>query len=192
MSSQDSREVEVKFPVRDVAALERKLRDAGFHQKTPPTFEQNTLYDNASGDLRRAGEVLRLRIYGDRCLLTHKSRGTSARHKTRIEHETEVTNGGEMHAILEALGFRPAFRYEKQRSEWSDGTGEVVVDRTPIGDLGEIEGEPQWIDRIARQLGVREEDYLTASYVELFFQWKERTGSSARHMTFDECGRPRP
>jgi len=192
MSTGDNREVEVKFVAHDVNALERGLREAGFHLKTPATFEQNTLYDNAAGDLRREGVVLRLRVYGTRCTLTHKSRGTSGRHKTRIERETEVQSADEMHAILEALGFRPAFRYEKLRSEWSDGTGEVVVDRTPIGDLGEIEGEPQWIDHIAHRLGVRESDYLTASYVELFFQWKQRTGNAAAHMTFKECGTPRP
>ena len=192
MSAHQGREVEIKFRVPDADALESRLREAGFHLKTPATFESNTLYDNASGDLRRAGEVLRLRVYGSRCLLTHKSRGTAERHKTRIEHETAVADAGQMHAILADLGFQPAFRYEKLRAEWSDGTGEVVVDRTPIGELAEIEGAPEWIDRAAKLLGVHEGEYLTASYVELFFQWKARTGSPARHMTFTECGRPRP
>ena len=75
-----------------------------------------------------------------------------------------------MHAILTALGFRPVFRYEKFRAEWSDGTGEVVIDHTPIGDLAEIEGGPEWIDRIANLLGISERDYITASYAELFFR----------------------
>ena len=90
MTTHDSNEVEIKFVVRDVQALEQSLQSAGFHQKTPSTLETNTLYDNPTGELRRAGEVLRLRIYGDRCVLTHKSRGTAAKHKTRIEHETAV------------------------------------------------------------------------------------------------------
>jgi adenylate cyclase class 2 len=192
MSAHQNREVEIKFAVHDAEALERRLHEAGFRLKTPATFESNTLYDNSSGELRRAGEVLRLRVYGSRCLLTHKSRGTAGRHKTRVEHETEVASAEAMHAILGDLGFQPAFRYEKLRSEWTDGTGEVVVDRTPIGDLGEIEGTPEWIDRVAQRLGVGEADYITASYVELFFQWKARTGSPAQNMTFEECGTPRP
>jgi adenylate cyclase class 2 len=194
MTTHDSNEVEIKFQVRDIPALVRSLESAGFHQKTSSTFEANTLYDNASGDLRRTGEVLRLRVYGERCLLTHKSRGVAAdlKHKTRVEHETAVASAEQMHAILTALGFRPAFRYEKFRAEWNDGTGEVVIDRTPIGDLAEIEGTPQWIDRIARMLGLSEGDYITASYAELFFRWKERTGSAALHMTFEQCGTPRP
>ena len=97
-----------------------------------------------------------------------------------------------MHAILSALGYHAAFRYEKYRAEWSDGSGEVVIDHTPIGDMAEIEGEPGWIDRIAKVLGLSESDYITASYAELFYLWKQRTGSSARNMTFEECGTPRP
>ena len=53
-------------------------------------------------------------------------------------------------AILRALGFAPTFRYEKFRAEWSDGKGHVVVDETPIGNFGEIEGPSRWIDRTAQ------------------------------------------
>ncbi len=191
MTTHNGNEVEIKFSVRDVQALEHALESAGFQQKTPSTLETNTLYDTASGELRRAGEVLRLRVYGDRNLLTHKSRGTALKHKSRVEHETGVDSLGEMHAILTALGFRPTFRYEKFRAEWSDGAGEVVIDCTPIGDLAEIEGSPEWIDRVANLLGISERDYITTSYAELFSDWKERTGSSALHMTFEQVG-PRP
>jgi adenylate cyclase class 2 len=192
MTPHDSNEVEIKFRLPDANSLVRSLRDAGFHEKTPSTFESNTLYDSPSGDLRRAGEVLRLRLYGKEWTLTHKSRGTAAKHKIRVEHETAVANGDEMHAILTALGFIPSFRYEKYRAEWTDGTGDLVIDRTPIGGLAEIEGPPDWIDRIAKLLGIAEELYITASYAELFFQWKQRTASPALNMTFDECGTQRP
>jgi adenylate cyclase, class 2 len=185
-------EVEIKFVVLAADALTRSLQTAGFHQQTPSTFETNTLYDTSSGDLRSAGEVLRLRVYGGAWRLTHKSRGTSGKHKTRVEHETALANGEEMQAILTALGFRPSFRYEKFRAEWTDGFGEVVIDRTPVGDFAEIEGAPQWIDRIAKTLGLSERDYITDSYAELFLRWKDRTGSPALNMTFDECGTPRP
>ena len=174
MTAHDNNEVEIKFLVHDAEASCARSRAAGFHQQTPSTFETNTLYDNHAGDLRRAGEVLRLRIYGDRGSSPTSRAGTAGKHKTRVEHETAVANGEEMHAILTALGFRPSFRYEKYRAEWSDGAGEVVIDHTPIGDLAEIEGAPEWIDRIAKLLGISERDYITASYAELF-----SAGSSA-------------
>ena len=192
MTTHNDNEVEIKFLVHDADALVRSLESTGFHERTPSTFEANTLYDSASGDLRRAGEVLRLRLYGDRWTLTHKLHGSAGKHKTRVEHETSVADGEQMHAILTALGYRPSFRYEKYRAEWSDGASDVVIDRTPIGDIGEIEGTPQCIDRIAHAIGIAENDYITDSYVALFFRWKERTGSRALNMTFEECGSLHP
>ena len=68
----------------------------------------------------------------------------------------------------------------------ADDEGHVVLDHTPIGDVAEIEGKSRWIDRIARELGVKPADYITKSYAELFFDWKRRTGSKAENMTFRE------
>ena len=179
-------EVEIKFLVRDAAALQEKLRAAGFHQKTPRTFEQNTLYDNGQRQLQKRGELLRLRRYGDQWTLTHHAKGASGVHKTRRETETRVEDGESMHAILAALGFEPGFRYEKFREEWSDGGGQVVLDETPIGNIAELEGPPEWIDRIAARLGIKESEYITQSYAQMFAAWCERTRSKARDMTWDQ------
>lgn len=183
-------EVEIKFVVEDIAALEDKLRALGFHQQTPLTHEFNTLYDTAKGQLRKSGQLLRLRQYGDVWTLTHKARGKKGIHKTRVETETEVANGENMHAILLALGYLPSFEYEKFRAEWKDAEGHVVVDETPIGNLAEIEGPPEWIDSTAERLGVSPKRYITKNYVDLFQEWKRRTRSSAQAMTFAECGAP--
>jgi adenylate cyclase class 2 len=101
-----------------------------------------------------------------------------------VETETKITDGAKLEMILRALGYAPAFRYEKFRAEWSDGRGHVVVDETPIGCFGEIEGPARWIDRTARRLGIDRESYITQSYAELFFAWKRRPGSRASEMTF--------
>ncbi len=178
-------EVEVKFLVHDPDALERRLREIGFQQKTASTFERNTLYD-AGDRLRSKGEILRLRQYGEKWKLTHKAKGKDGRHKTRAESETTVSNGEEMDSILRALGFAPSFVYEKYRAEWSDGQGEVVVDRTPIGNLAELEGKPEWIDTIAGKLGINESQYITKSYGQLFEEWRRESGSKALNMTFEE------
>ena len=185
-------ETEIKFRVHDVASLESKLRASGFEVKTPSTLEVNTLYDLPSGELRAKAEVLRIRHYGETWKLTHKTKGTVGRHKVRAESETKVANGEQMDAILRALGYSPTFVYEKYRAEWNDGAGDVVIDRTPIGDIAEIEGAPEWIDRVAGQLGVEESAFLTESYAALFFKWKLQTNSLAMNMTFEECGTPSP
>jgi adenylate cyclase, class 2 len=178
------KEIEIKFPVVDVRALRRRLRAAKFRLVTPRTHEINTLYDLAGQPLRKRGDLLRLRKYGKDWVLTHKANGTAGRHKMRVETETRVTEGKKMDAILSALGFQPTFRYEKFRAEWSDGHGHVLLDQTPIGNFGEIEGPARWIDKTAKMLGVVPEHYLTDTYAGLFFAWKRQTRSPATEMTF--------
>ena len=179
-----SREIEIKFRVENVRALTQRLRAANFRQVTPRTHEDNTLYDLPGQLLRKRGELLRLRKYGDHWLLTHKAKANGTRHKTRIETETAVGDGEQLRKILHTLGYVPSFRYEKFRAEWSDGKGHVVLDETPIGFFGEIEGPARWIDRIAKSLGIDRESYLTDTYAGLFFAWKQRTRSRAQEMTF--------
>lgn len=189
-------EVEIKFRIHDMRTLERSLKAAGFKRITPSTREMNTLYDLPGQKLRKRGELLRLREYGEKWVLTHKGPPTVANrtrkdgaakissHKVRVERETRVENGKEMDAILHALGFSPSFRYEKFRAEWSDGKGHVVIDQTPIGDYGEIEGQARWIDSTAGALGIVRKDYITLNYASLFFEWKRQAGSPAEEMTF--------
>ncbi len=179
-----NQEIEIKFRVADTRTLTRRLRAAKFRIVTPRTHEMNTLYDLPGETLRKRGELLRLRKYGHQWVLTHKSKGKAARHKTRVELETRVDDGAKMNAILRALGYRPSFRYEKFRAEWSDGRGHVVVDETPIGNFAEIEGPARWIDQTAKQLDIRPEDYLTDTYAGLFFAWKRQHRSPANEMTF--------
>jgi adenylate cyclase, class 2 len=178
------KEVEIKFRAHDVPALTRRLRAAGFRLVTRRTHEMNTLYDLPGQPLQKRGELLRLRKYGTEWVLTHKAKGKAGRHKTRVESETRVADGAKMNAILQALGFQPCFRYEKFRAERSDGKGHVVVDQTPIGNFGEIEGPPRWIDKTARLLGISPANYVTQTYAGLFFEWKQQTRSPAQEMTF--------
>jgi len=179
-----NQEVEIKFRVDDQRTLTRRLRAAGFRQVTRRTREQNTLYDLPGSPLRKRGELFRLRKYGTGWLLTHKAKSKVTRYKTRVETETKIADGDKLEKILLALGYAPTFRYEKYRAEWSDGQGHVVVDETPIGWYGEIEGPGSWIDRTAQRLGIDRKAYITQSYAELFFAWKRQTRSRASEMTF--------
>jgi adenylate cyclase class 2 len=182
-------EIEIKFRIQDMKAMQRELRAAGFRCITPRTHEYNTLYDLPGLALRQRGELLRLRKYGKKWTLTHKAKGSAGRHKSRIETETTVADGKTMALILAALGFQPTFVYEKFRAEWTDGTGHVVLDQTPLGDIGEIEGPSRWIDATARSLAVDPSAYMTATYADLFFAWKRETKSPAMEMTFAAIGK---
>lgn len=197
-----NREIEIKFTIEDMKTLTARLEASGFRMATPRTHEMNTLYDRPGGLLRRRGALLRIRKYGQKWTVTYKDKSNigAGRHKSRREIETPVEDGRALAQILEACGFKPGFAYEKFRSEWTDsapspstpergrdgrrGEGHVLLDETPIGNFGEIEGPPEWIDEVAGQLGISRAQYITASYAELFLQWKKRTGSKVAQMLF--------
>jgi adenylate cyclase class 2 len=183
-------EIEIKFRVADLSSLTSRLQNLGLKQITPRTHEMNTLFDLPGRPLRAKGDLLRLRKYGDTWLLTHKakSKNDDGPHKIRVETETRIEDGDKMEAILTALQFQPVFRYEKFRAEWSEERGHVVIDETPIGNFAEIEGPSEWIDSVARNLGVSPADYITETYAALFFAWKRETGSPAQEMTFEAIG----
>jgi adenylate cyclase, class 2 len=185
-----SSEIEVKFRVRDPKALEATLPQLGFHCETPRTFERNILFDTPDHRLRASTQILRVRRYGDRWVLTHKQTtpndSPQARHKERIETETAVEDGEAVAAIFKVLGYTATFVYEKWRSEWADGTGHCVIDETPIGQYAELEGPREWIDRMLAALHVEPADVTILSYGRLFEQWQQQTGSHAQNMAFAE------
>ena len=217
-----SAEIELKFPIHDLARLESQLPALGFLLDTPRTFEQNTLYDTPARTLRESKQILRIRRYGSLWTVTHKCQSCAspistdpARYKVRIETETHLDDGPALGAIFETLGYAPVFRYEKFRTEWSQITPSIdgplftepvhpvevsgpnsrchlVIDETPLGDYAELEGPPAWIDDTLAKLGVDPSTCLTDSYGRLFLDWKERTGSSAANLTFDEIPSPAP
>jgi len=186
-------EIELKFTVDDLPALEQSLRTLGFHLDTPRTFESNTLYDTPARTLRAQKQILRIRQYGDVWTLTHKAQPPNAddsHYKRRIETETKVEDGEALAAVFATLGYEPVFRYEKFRSEWSDPTthNHLVLDETPIGTFAELEGDPAWIDTTLAKLNIPAERCTTDSYGKLFLTWKDRTKSAAEHLTFDAVG----
>jgi len=181
-------ESEIKVRVEDLAEFARRLHVAGFHLETPREFESNVLYDTPDRQMRARTEILRIRRYAGRWTITHKRLPDASisqeRHKHRIEIETEVADGESVAEIFLSLGLVAAFRYEKWRTEWTDGEGHCVVDETPIGNFAELEGAPDWIDRAAHRLGIPHSAYMTLSYGRLFDLWRQEHGSAAEDLTF--------
>ena len=187
-------ETEIKLRVDDISGFSAALEAAGFHLVTPRSFESNVLYDTPDRQMRGRTEILRIRNYAGRCLMTHKRLPDSGvgedRHKHRIETETEVSDGEALASVFLSLGLVAAFRYEKWRTEWTDGEGHCVVDETPIGNYAELEGSAEWIDRAAARLGIDPAEYLTLSYGRLFDLWRQQHNSSAEDLTFSAVAAP--
>lgn len=144
-------EVEMKFPVADAAAVERKL--VGLAARFHDPIEQVDLYfAHPSRDFARTDEALRLRRVGDAVAITWKGPRIDTATKTRREIELPVTpvaaaGGGTIAAwteLLEALGFRPVMEVAKRRRParvpWQGCDVDVAVDSiVGLGDFVEVE-----------------------------------------------------
>lgn len=140
---------------------------------------------------RRLAKASRARQNSQAALLTFKGpvraersskpRG-GRRYKIREEREVRVADAALLVGILEALGLRPSFRYEKYRSTYRlPGLAGVTLDldETPIGDFLEAEGNRAAIDRAAALLGYLPADYITKSYGRLFLDETRRSGQTS-------------
>jgi adenylate cyclase class 2 len=115
-----------------------------------------------------------------------------------VELETEILEPRALQSILEILGFRPVFRYQKYRVQYRQPgrqggpRGEVSLDETPVGNFLELEGSRAWIDRVARRLGYSRSDYLTASYGALYLDDCRQRDIAPGDMVFPERDRRSP
>ena len=145
-------EVELKFQVSDVAALERDLLALG--ARFGNAVEQvDRYFAHPCRDFAATDEALRLRRTGTDVAITWKGPRIDATTKTRREIELGVTAaalGGGPGAIdrwtglLEALGFRQVREVAKRRRAavvaWEGAEVEVCLDAvTGLGDYLELE-----------------------------------------------------
>jgi adenylate cyclase, class 2 len=144
-------ETEIKLRIEDVREFLAKLKVLGARAVPGPVagrtgrlFESNLLFDTVEEDLRKRGQLLRIRTESspapavrsrakrsgpkaERVLITFKRpvNGTSewkeeeaeqSLHKVREEIELEVSDAASLAKIFEGLGMRNWFRYEKFRT----------------------------------------------------------------------------
>jgi adenylate cyclase class 2 len=181
-----TQETEIKLAVPNVQTARRLLRGAGFRVFRRRVFEVNLVFDTEDLTLRKNRTLLRVREAGGHATFTFKGVPLTGRHKSREELEMEIPSARTMSQILERLGFRPAFRYEKFRSEYraAGGAGIATLDETPIGVFMELEGTGRWIDRMARKLGFTHDAYITLSYSSLYLAWCNERGATPANMIF--------
>ena len=180
-------ETEIKIRVGDAEEIESRLRVRGFEASTGRSFERNTVWDTPERMLKGSGELVRLRDTHGTHILTYKGKAQTSKYKIREEVESEFTETRAIERIFERLGLQPMFRYEKYRTEYrrGGGLGVVTVDETPIGNYIELEGEPDWIDATAEELGFTESDFSTKSYGALYLESCVERGVAPAHMVFE-------
>ena len=179
-------EVEIKLKIASAAQGRILLKHAGFEVTVKRHLERNHVFDGPKGALRRSGQLLRLRNTGTVAVMTFKGKSQSGKHKVREEIEFTVSDFDRAVLLLSRLGFEATFRYEKFRTVYARPRehGHALLDETPIGTYLELEGAPSWIDRMARKLGFREADYITASYGSLYAAHCRQAGKPLSDFVF--------
>jgi adenylate cyclase class 2 len=179
-------ELEVKFYVSNLPAVEARLQALGAHLTQPRVLEVNLRFDTPDGDLSRSQRVLRLR-QDIIARLTYKGPASGlGGARLRQELEFEVSDFTVARAFLEALGYQVMMIYEKYRTAYDLDGVEVSLDELPYGTFAEIEGpDPETIQAVTRKLGLEWDATIPASYTVLFDQLKARLKLDLRDLSFD-------
>jgi adenylate cyclase class 2 len=185
--SANNQEIESKFYVRDLAAVEARVKALGATCIVPRGFEYNLRFDSSQGSLRGHGKVLRLRKSDD-IRLTFKGPGERVGGAlARTEIELVVNDFDTAQQFLEHLGYHVAAVYEKYRAMYQLGTALITIDELPYGKFVEIEGEnPEQISELAKKLGLNPQKAIPASYQGLFEQLKATKKLPAKNLAFWE------
>jgi adenylate cyclase class 2 len=189
----ERQEIEIKFSLRDPAAMRSQLLALGaayFGRHV----EMNLRLDDEAHSLTGRGIVLRLRssVWDDgdtRHLLTVKTPGPRPQPgegiTTRREIEVDLDDADAMITALEVLGYTPAWRYEKRRETFRLDETEIVIDELPFGWFMEIEGEMHDIQRICAALGLDLANGLPLSYAEIFANVQRNLALDTKDLTFE-------
>jgi adenylate cyclase, class 2 len=185
--SNNNQEIESKYYVRDLAAIEARLKALGAVCVSERGFEYNLRFDDTRGSLRPQGKVLRLRKSDD-IRLTYKGAGERVGGSlVRKEIEIVVSDFDATQQLLEQLGYRVAAVYEKYRSMYKFETFLITLDELPYGKFIEIEGEtPEQISEFTQRLGLNPQTSIPNSYQGLFDQLKATKNLPAKNLAFWE------
>lgn len=179
------KELEVKFHVSDLAEIEKQLVKLGATLVQPRTHEYNLRFDTPSGDLGQAESMLRLRRDASSHVTFKGPSSTLGGVLARQEIEFEVNNFSAAQKLIEALGFRSKFVYEKYRTTYSLDGLKVTLDEMPYGLFVEIEGkEAAPIQKAANQLNLDWQQRLPETYISIFRRLKELFNLNFTDLTF--------
>jgi adenylate cyclase class 2 len=184
MAATLEREIKLRFDSAEAARV--AVLRAGATPVRSRRLQEDCLLDTADEALHIRRCVLRVRIESGKSLLTFKGPVQPSVMKLREELETVVGDGPLLLRLLEELGFRIWFRYQKYREEFALEDVIVAVDETPVGTFVEIEGGDRGIVDMAEALGRGPADYLLDSYRRLYMLDCDARGVPPGHMLFED------
>jgi adenylate cyclase class 2 len=179
-------EREIKLSFRSAEEARRAVLATGATPLRGRRLQEDCLLDTGDDRLRGRRCVLRVRMEAGKTLLTFKGPVQASPMKLREEMETVVGDGLLLLRVLEELGFRVWFRYEKFREEFAHEDVTIAIDETPVGTFVEIEGSERGIHEMAAALARNPADYVTDSYRGLYVKHCESRGVPLTDMVFED------
>lgn len=178
-------ECEAKIRIEDLTAIQYRLRQLGA-ALGGECLERNWVLDDKNNSLRDRDVLLRVRNMGDvGGILTVKRKAGGGAFKTREEIESMIDSTSDLLRQLELIGFHIRWIYEKKRQTWLYNECVVSLDALPeIGSYVEIEGAPDAISAVIRELGLDPADHIDDNYLGLWTKYLKSRGESPRHMIF--------
>ena len=179
-------ELEVKFHISDLGALERRLQSMRLPQSQARTYEVNLRFDLPDQSLTRTLQVLRLR-QDTKARLTYKGPGRDEGGvRLRREIEFVVSDFEQARSLFEALGYQVSMMYEKYRTQYELDEVHVTLDEMPFGAFAELEGpDPASIQSTAQLLDLDWERRVLDSYTALFESLRSKAGFTFRDLSFE-------
>lgn len=174
------KEIEVKLPVKEFKEVKKLLKRLKAKRKFKETLEKNILFDHKSLRLKRKDWVLRLRHFCNKNLLTLKTKTKGKKgFKVREEINLYFEDFEKMKKILKKLGFFEVFYYEKFREEYEMEGLNISLDRTPVGNYVEIEGDYKKIEDFLEKIGAGINQTLSLSYYQIFRFFNKKSNKMA-------------
>ena len=181
-------EVEMKFAVGDVAALEDRLAVLGATISGAES-ETDTYFAHPARDFTKTDEALRLRQKKTGCFITYKGPKIDATTKTRQEIDLPLAAESGLKAwrgLLEALGFTVAGQVKKLRRKarvgWQGRSVEISLDDVDglgafvelelIANENDIVAARDRLASLAKALGLPLDSGERRSYLELLLAKK--------------------
>jgi adenylate cyclase class 2 len=183
MTATLEREIKLRFANAETARA--ALLQAGATPVRGRRLQEDSLLDTTDEALRRRRCVLRVRVESGKSLLTFKGPVQPSIVKLREELETVIGDGEVLLQILQELGFRVWFRYQKYREEFALDDVIIALDETPVGTFIEIEGGTRGIHGVAVALGRGPADFLLDSYRRIYMLDCEARGVAPTEMMFE-------
>ena len=180
-----STETEIKIEIQNPQDFCGRLQALNPRILSARHFEENHLFDFPDKALQSRRSIIRIRQAGQKAILTYKGPPKEEGiFKTREELETELESGTIALEILQRLGMREWFRYQKYRREFESDKVIIAVDETPIGNFVELEGSESAIDNLAFRLNIERSRFMRNSYYFLYLEYCRLKGTEPGNMVF--------